>query len=64
LLDSLKQSPEGQDHCLLQLTVKADIPFMLKGMVMKPLESFVQKSAEMLATLPYQTFMSSYQKDY
>jgi hypothetical protein len=60
----LKESPVGQDHCLLQLTVKADIPFMLKGMVIKPLEDLVQKSADLLATLPYQTLLSSNLKDF
>ncbi|MDP4278396.1 MAG: SRPBCC family protein, partial [Bacteroidota bacterium] len=37
----------------LKLTLRADIPFMLKGMVSKPLENMVQKVAEALAALPY-----------
>ena len=41
------------DDTRLKLTFKADIPFMFKGMVSKPLEDGIKKVAEALANLPY-----------
>jgi len=41
------------DDTRLKLTIKADIPFMFKAMVAKPLEEGINKVAETLAKLPY-----------
>jgi hypothetical protein len=38
----------------LKVTVKADIPLMLRGMVAGPLEDAVEKIAEALAMVPYE----------
>lgn len=37
----------------LKLTFRADIPFIFKGMISKPLEEGIKKLAEALASLPY-----------
>ncbi len=37
----------------MRVTVKADIPFMLKGMVSGPLQDGVEKIADALAQVPY-----------
>ncbi|MBR1687346.1 MAG: SRPBCC family protein [Prevotella sp.] len=37
----------------MRVTVKADIPFMLKGMVSGPLQDGVEKIADALALVPY-----------
>ena len=37
----------------MKVTVKADIPFMLKGMVSGPLQDGVEKIAEALAQIPF-----------
>ena len=37
----------------MKVTVKADIPFMLKGMVSGPLQDGVEKIAEALSQIPY-----------
>jgi hypothetical protein len=37
----------------MKLTLKADIPFMLKGMVSGPLEDGLEKIADALAQVPY-----------
>jgi hypothetical protein len=37
----------------MKVTVKADIPFMLKGMVAGPLQDGVEKIADALAMIPY-----------
>jgi hypothetical protein len=37
----------------LKLTFRADIPFLFKGMIAKPLEEGIKKVAEALAQLPY-----------
>jgi len=37
----------------MRVTVKADIPFMLKGMVSGPLQDGVEKIADALAMIPY-----------
>ena len=41
------------DEALLKLTFRADIPFLFKGMISKPLEDGIKKVAEALAKLPY-----------
>ena len=38
----------------MKLTLKADIPFMLKGMVSGPLEDGLEKIADALAQVPYE----------
>jgi hypothetical protein len=37
----------------MRVTVKADIPFMLKGMIAGPLQDGVEKIADALAQVPY-----------
>ena len=37
----------------MKLTLKADIPFMLKGMVSRPLQDGLEKIADALAQIPY-----------
>ena len=37
----------------MKVTVQADIPFMLKGMVAGPLQDGVDKIAEALSKVPY-----------
>lgn len=41
------------DSCYMKLTLRADIPLMLKGMVSKPLQEGMEKIADVLAQLPY-----------
>ncbi len=43
----------GNQDTRLRLTVRADIPLMLKPMVAKPLEKGIEDLATLLATLPY-----------
>ena len=38
----------------MRVTVKADIPFMLKGMVAGPLQDGVEKIADALSQIPYE----------
>ena len=45
--------PVTDTSCKMKLTVKGDIPFMLKAMVRKPLQEGVEKVADMLAMIPY-----------
>ena len=45
--------PVTVSTCKMKLTVKGDIPFMLKAMVSKPLQEGVEKVADMLAMIPY-----------
>ena len=45
--------PVTDTSCKMKLTVKGDIPFMLKAMVSKPLQEGVEKVADMLAMIPY-----------
>lgn len=43
----------GDSDTRLRLTIRADIPLMLKPMVSKPLEKGVNDLATLLASLPY-----------
>ena len=55
-IDKLKDLTFDTDSltsCKMKLTVKGDIPFMLKAMVSKPLQEGVEKVADMLAMIPY-----------
>jgi len=43
----------GENETRLKLTVRADIPLLLKPMVAKPLEKGIGELANVLAALPY-----------
>ena len=45
--------PVSETTSKMKVTVKADIPFMLKGMVSGPLQDGVEKIADALAMIPY-----------
>ena len=45
--------PVSETESKMKITVKADIPFMLKGMVSGPLQDGVEKIADALAQIPY-----------
>ena len=45
--------PVSAETSKMKVTVKADIPFMLKGMVSGPLQDGVEKIADALAMIPY-----------
>ena len=45
--------PVTAETSKMKVTVKADIPFMLKGMVAGPLQDGVEKIADALAQVPY-----------
>ena len=45
--------PVTAETSKMKVTVKADIPFMLKGMVSGPLQDGVEKIADALAQIPY-----------
>jgi hypothetical protein len=46
--------PVSATESKMKVTVKADIPFMLKGMVAGPLQDGVEKIADALAQIPYE----------
>ena len=45
--------PVNEAESKMKVTVKADIPFMLKGMVAVPLQDGVEKIADTLSQVPY-----------
>ena len=45
--------PEGDEACKMRLTIKADINPFIKGMVSKPLQEGLEKIADVLAMIPY-----------
>ena len=45
--------PVSDTESKMKVTVKADIPFMLKGMVGGPLQEGVEKIADALSQIPY-----------
>ena len=45
--------PVSETESKMKVTVKADIPFLLKGMVSGPLQDGVEKIADALAQIPY-----------
>ena len=45
--------PVTAETSKMKVTVKADIPFMLKGMVSGPLQDGVEKIADALAQIPF-----------
>ena len=46
--------PEGDAACKMKLTIKADINPFIKGMVSKPMQEGLEKSADVLAMIPYE----------
>lgn len=46
--------PVDESSSKMKVTVKADIPFMLKAMVSGPLQDGVEKVADALAQIPYE----------
>ena len=46
--------PVTAETSKMKVTVKADIPFMLKGMVSGPLQDGVEKIADALAQIPFE----------
>ena len=46
--------PVSETESKMKITVKADIPFMLKGMVSGPLQDGVEKIADALAQIPFE----------
>ena len=45
--------PVSETESKMKITVKADIPFMLKGMVSGPLQDGVEKIADALSQIPF-----------
>ena len=45
--------PTSDTESKMRLTIKADIPIFLKGMVTKPLQEGIEKIADALAAIPY-----------
>ena len=45
--------PVDSNSSKMKVTVKADIPFMLKGMVSAPLQDGVEKIADALSQIPF-----------
>lgn len=45
--------PVSASESKMKVTVKADIPFMLKGMIAGPLQDGVEKTADALSQIPY-----------
>ena len=45
--------PVDEANSKMKVTVKADIPFMLKGMVSGPLQDGVEKIVDALSQIPY-----------
>ena len=46
--------PFSETESKMKITVKADIPFMLKGMVSGPLQDGVEKIADALSQIPFE----------
>ena len=46
--------PVSETESKMKITVKADIPFMLKGMVSGPLQDGVEKIADVLSQIPFE----------
>ena len=46
--------PTSETESKMRLTIKADIPIFLKGMVTKPLQEGIEKIADALAMIPYE----------
>ncbi|MBR6189239.1 MAG: SRPBCC family protein [Prevotella sp.] len=50
----IQMLPIDANTSKMKVTVKADIPFMLKGLVSGPLQDGVDKVADALALIPYE----------
>ena len=50
----IQMLPIDANTSKMKVTVKADIPFMLKGLVTGPLQDGVDKVADALALIPYE----------
>lgn len=46
--------PLDEASCKMKLTVQADVPFFLKGVVQKPLEQGIEKIADVLQIIHYE----------
>lgn len=46
--------PVTTESSKMRLTIDADIPFLLKGMVQKPLQEGIERIADALAMIPYE----------
>lgn len=46
--------PVSETTSKMKLTIDADIPFMLKGMVSGPLQDALEKMADAMAMIPYE----------
>lgn len=51
----IQMLPTGEASSKLKVTIDADIPFVLKGMVAGPLQEGVEKMADTLALIPYES---------
>ncbi|MBQ5408121.1 MAG: SRPBCC family protein [Prevotella sp.] len=49
----IQMLPVSETESKMKVTVKADIPFMLKGMVSGPLQDGVEKIADALSQIPF-----------
>ena len=49
----IQMLPVNETESKMKVTVKADIPFMLKGMVSGPLQDGVEKIADALSQIPF-----------
>jgi hypothetical protein len=45
--------PVNESSSKMRLTIDADVPFFLKGVVATPLQEAVEKLADALASIPY-----------
>ena len=51
--------PTSDTASKMKLTIKADIPIFLKGMVSGPLQEAIEKIADALAMIPYESVHSA-----
>ena len=49
----IQMKQTGDNVSAMKITLKADIPFMLKMMVASKIEKGIEQMADMLAQLPY-----------
>lgn len=50
----IQMLPVTDSTSKMKLTVDADVPFFLKGMIEKPLKEGINKLADMLSSMPYE----------
>ena len=51
----IQMLPTSETEAKLKVTISADLPFFMAAMAKKPLEEGVEKIAEALAMIPYET---------